>query len=414
MIAYSKFTLDNGLRVVVHEDDSVEVVVLNLMYDVGSRDEQEDKTGFAHLFEHLMFGGSKNIPIFDKPLERVGGNNNAFTSPDVTNYYTVVPYQNIETAFWLESDRMLSLSFDPRVLEVQRSVVIEEFKQMYLNQPYGDIWLKLRPLAYEKHPYKWATIGKEISHIEQATMEDVKSFFFKHYRPNNAVLVVAGKVKQTQVRALAEKWFGEIPAGKPYVRNLPKENTTMPKPRFLRVEADVPLDAIYKAYLMPSQLDPDFTATDLLSDVLGNGESSRLHQKLVKEQELFNNISAYITGSFDEGLLMIAGKLNEDVSVEQGNKAIEELIFELQTKGISKEELEKVQNQAEATDLFSQVQVLNRAIGLAYATVLGDTEIVNQNIQRIRSVKLSQMQRLARQVLKADNCATLFYCRKTQ
>ena len=196
MIPYSSFTLDNGLQVFVHEDHSVQIAVMNILYDVGSRDEQPDKTGFAHLFEHLMFGGSVNIPNYDEPLQLVGGENNAFTNTDITNYYLTVPAANIETGFWLESDRMLSLSFDPHVLDVQRKVVIEEFKQRYLNQPYGDVWLKLRPLVYTTHPYQWATIGKEISHIENATLHDVKDFFFTHYVPSNAILVVARMRKE--------------------------------------------------------------------------------------------------------------------------------------------------------------------------------------------------------------------------
>src|ERR1044071_3521328 len=296
MIAFKEFELENGLRVIVHEDRTVQIAVMNILYDVGSRDEQPHKTGFAHLFEHLMFGGSKNIPSYDEPLQLVGGENNAFTNTDITNYYLTVPASNLETGFWLESDRMLSLSFDPKVLEVQRKVVIEEFKQRYLNQPYGDVWLKLRPLAYQSHPYQWATIGKEIAHIEEATMDDVKDFFFAHYLPNNAVLVVAGNVTVDQIKQLSKKWFEPIPAGKKLERKLPLEPKQKGK-RILNVEAKVPANALYKAYHMPGRFHADYYATDLLSDILSRGQSSRLYQKLVKEKEIFTSISSFVMGS---------------------------------------------------------------------------------------------------------------------
>ncbi|MFM8346611.1 MAG: M16 family metallopeptidase, partial [Bacteroidota bacterium] len=286
MVNFESFTLSNGLRVLVHEDPSVQIAVMNILYDVGARDEDPGRTGFAHLFEHLMFGGSANIPSYDEPLQLAGGENNAFTSNDITNYYLTVPAANLETGFWLESDRMMSLSFDPKVLDVQQKVVVEEFKQRYLNQPYGDVWLKLRPLAYQVHPYQWATIGKEPAHVEQATMEDVRGFFFRHYLPNNAILAVAGKVTVSQVRELAEKWFAPIPSGQIPARNLPVEPMQQSK-RILTVEADVPAHALYKVYHMPGRNHPDYHAADLMSDILGKGQSSRLYRKLVREQEIF-------------------------------------------------------------------------------------------------------------------------------
>ena len=287
MIAFKEFTLENGLQVIVHEDPTVQIAVMNILYDVGSRDEHPDKTGFAHLFEHLMFGGSKNIPNYDEPLQRVGGENNAFTNTDITNYYLTLPASNLETGFWLESDRMLSLSFDPKVLEVQQKVVIEEFKQRYLNQPYGDVWLKLRPLTYKVHPYKWATIGKEMSHIENATLQDVKDFFFRYYVPNNALMVVAGNVTIDQVKKLSEKWFGPIPRGIKS-RNMLTEPVQEEK-RFLKVSAKVPANAFYKAYHMPGRFHNDYYAIDLLSDILSRGQSSRLYQQLVKKKEIFTS-----------------------------------------------------------------------------------------------------------------------------
>lgn len=321
MISFEKFTLSNGLKVIVHQDISTPIVAFNLLYDVGARDENENQTGFAHLFEHLMFGGSINIPNFDEPLQKVGGENNAFTSNDITNYYITLPKENLETAFWLESDRMLSLAFTEKSLEVQRQVVVEEFKQNYLNQPYGDVWLLLRPLAYEKHPYKWATIGKEISHIENATMDDVKSFFHQFYLPNNAILSVAGNITMDEIKHLTEKWFGSIPKGKKSDRNLPKE-PLQNAPRRLEVKRNVPANAIYKAYKMCSKTHPDFYATDLITDILSQGNSSKLYISLVKEQKLFSNINAYVLGSFDEGLLIISGNLSENTSFEAAENAL--------------------------------------------------------------------------------------------
>jgi zinc protease len=332
MIAFEEFTLENGLRVIVHEDPTVQIAVLNILYDVGSRDEHPDKTGFAHLFEHLMFGGSKNIANYDEPLQKVGGENNAFTNTDITNYYLTVPAANIETGFWLESDRMLSLSFDPQVLEVQRKVVIEEFKQRYLNQPYGDVWLRLRPLSYLKHPYQWATIGKEISHIENATMDDVRGFFFKHYTPDNAILVVAGNVKKDQVKKLSEKWFGPIPAQNAGKRSLPAEPVQTLK-RTLDIEAKVPASALYKAYHMPGRFHDDYYAIDLLSDILSRGQSSRLYRKLVKEKEIFTAVSSFVMGSIDPGLLVINGRVKDGIDLKDAEAEVDQIVQEIVSEG---------------------------------------------------------------------------------
>jgi zinc protease len=408
MIHFEEFTLDNGLRVIVHEDPTVEIAVLNILYDVGSRDEHPDKTGFAHLFEHLMFGGSANIPSYDEPLQKVGGENNAFTNTDITNYYLTVPAANIETGFWLESDRMLSLSFDPNVLEVQRKVVIEEFKQRYFNQPYGDVWLRLRPLAYLKHPYQWATIGKEISHIENATMDDVRGFFFKHYAPDNAILVVAGNVKKEQVKKLSEKWFGPIPA-----QNVAKRNLTIEPPqtlkRFLEVDAKVPASAFYKAYHMPGRFDKDYYAIDLLSDILSRGHSSRLYQKLVKEKELFISISSFVMGTVDPGLLVINGRVKNGVKLSDAEAEVTRIVDELIAEGVQDEELLKVKNQAYSTLEFSEVEVMNRAMNLAFAKLSGDANIVNTEKQEIESVSLADIQRVAKQILREDNSSVMYY-----
>jgi zinc protease len=408
MIKYNSFTLDNGLHVFVHEDKNTPLAVVNLLYDVGSRDEKPDKTGFAHLFEHLMFGGSKNIPNYDEPLQRVGGENNAFTSPDITNYYVTLPAQNIETAFWLESDRMLSLSFDPKVLEVQRSVVIEEFKQRYLNQPYGDLWLKLRPLAYEKHPYQWATIGKEISHIENATMDDVKDFFFTHYRPNNAYLVVAGNVETEQIKELAIKWFGEIPSGEKRQRKLPVE-PTQEKAKFLEIEADVPVDALYKAYHMPAKTDEKYYATDLMSDILGRGKSSRLYKRLVKESGIFSSLAAYVTGSVDPGLLVISGQVSAGISLENADIAVQQIIKELQEEEIANKELEKVKNQAISSVVYGEVDILNRAMSIAFGAAMGNPNLVNEEMDLIKAVSTKAIHEAAHEILRDENCSTIYY-----
>jgi zinc protease len=384
------------------------MAAVNILYNVGAKDEDENKTGFAHLFEHLMFGGSKHIPSYDEPLQKVGAENNAFTSNDITNYYITLPAANIETAFWVESDRMLSLSFDPEVLEVQRSVVIEEFKQRYLNQPYGDVWLKLRPVAYQAHPYKWPTIGKEVSHIENATMEDVKAFFFKYYIPNNAYLVVAGDVKTEDIKKMAEKWFGPIPAGKPYHRQLPKE-PKQTSPRKVEIEASVPLDALYKVYHMGGKLSPDFYATDMLSDLLGRGKSSRFYSKLVKEKKLFTSISASVLGSVEPGLVVIDGKLSEGVKIEEGERAVLEIIEEIKSKPIPEDELKKVKNQAESSLVFESVELISRAMNLAFGAVLGDPELVNKDPLNIQKVTVQDVQRVAKGILIEDNCTTMYY-----
>jgi predicted Zn-dependent peptidase len=412
MIQFDRFTLTNGLRVLVHRDSSTPLACVNILYDVGARDEEEHLTGFAHLFEHLMFGGSLNIPSYDEPLQRVGGENNAFTSNDITNYYLTLPAQNIETAFWLESDRMLSLAFSEKSLEVQRNVVIEEFKQRYLNQPYGDVWLLLRPLAYQVHPYRWATIGKEIAHIEQAQMEDVKAFFKKHYSPENAILVVAGSVDTANVQQLAEKWFAPITSAKKPQRNLPVE----PKQtayRRLEVERAVPFDALYMAFHMCARRDQDYHVMDLISDILSRGNSSRLYNRLVKEQQLFSEISAFVMGDLDKGLFVVSGKLMRGVSIEKGEKAVFDELSNLTTVAVSDRELTKVKNKVESSLQFAEMGILDKSMNLAYFELLGDAASINKEPDNYRSVTQNQILRVASEVLQQSNCSALHY-RTTQ
>lgn len=408
MIEFQEFTLDNGLQVIVHEDPTVQIAVLNILYKVGSRDEDPNRTGFAHLFEHLMFGGSINVENFDEALQAVGGENNAFTSPDITNYYLTLPYQNIEAGFWLESDRMLGLPFSTNVLEVQRSVVIEEFKQRYLNQPYGDLWLKLRPLAYDKHSYQWATIGKEISHIEDATMDDVKAFYHKYYNPNNAVLVLSGNVKFDEAKVLAEKWFGPIPAGEEFERSIPTEPKQQRK-KFEEIEADVPSDMLYMAFHMPGKFDDDYHTCDLMSDILGREKSSRLYVNLVREQKLFSSINAYVTGSLDPGLLIISGKMSDGHSLEEGENAVWEIINDFIKNGTTVEELDKVKNQAESTHVFSEIEVLNRAMNLAFASLSGDTANINKESDKIQKVTTEAIHTMSKEILDEKNCSVIHY-----
>lgn len=411
MLKFERFTLENGLKVLVHEDHTTPMAVLNILYDVGARDEHPDKTGFAHLFEHLMFGGSINIPSYDEPLQRVGGENNAFTSNDITNYYITLPAVNLETAFWLESDRMLSLAFSEKSLEVQKNVVCEEFKQRYLNQPYGDVWLKLRPLVYKKHSYQWATIGKELSHIENAEMADVKAFFKKHYNPQNAIMVVGGAVDKEKVKELAEKWFGPIPAGEKYHRNLPKEPKQLAEVKET-VYADVPLNAIYKAFKMPGKMDKDYPAIDLISDILSQGKSSRLYRNLVKEQQLFSDINAYNFGSLDTGMFIVEGRLNPGISVETADEAIWAELNQLKKDLVADDELTKVKNKFESTLTFSEMSLLDRAMNIAFYELMGDASLFNTEVDKYLSVTAAHIQEQAQQLFTKEQATTLYYLAK--
>jgi zinc protease len=408
MVKFNRFTLNNGLRVIVHEDNTTPMAVLNILYDVGARDEDADQTGFAHLFEHLMFGGSVNIPSYDEPLQRVGGENNAFTSNDITNYYITLPSANIETAFWLESDRMLSLAFSEKSLEVQRNVVIEEFKQRYLNQPYGDVWLKLRPLVYKEHSYRWATIGKTIKHIEDARIEDVKAFFKKHYTPQNAIMVVGGDVNLEQVKQLAEKWFGSIPAGEKYTRNLPQE-PEQHEERRETVTAKVPLNDVYIAFQMGARLDEDYYAVELLSDVLSRGHSSRLYRSLVQDKQIFSEVHAYITSSLDKGMFVLEGKPLENISIEQAEAALWEELEKVKNEEVPADELTKVQNKTESTMVFSEMSLLDKAMNLASFELLGDAEMLNQETEKYLAVTSGQIKEAANKIFRKDNSSTLIY-----
>lgn len=408
MIQFEKFVVANGLRVIVHQDTSTPMAVMNIMYDVGARDEDPNRTGFAHLFEHLMFGGSVNIPNYDEPLQMAGGENNAYTTNDLTNYYIQLPAENLETAFWLESDRMLSLAFGEKSLDVQRKVVCEEFKEHYLTKPYGDVWHKMRELAYTTHPYKWMTIGKELSHIENAQLEDVKNFFFKHYRPVNAVLVVAGNVTMEKVKELAEKWFGDIPSGEKYVRSLPPEPEQTVERRS-EIKAKVPLDALYKCWHMGSRLDNSYHATDLLTDILSGGGSSRLYQSLVKEKKLFSNIECHHFGSTDAGLVVIEGKLVKGVKIEDAENAVEEELEKMKAALVGENELQKVKNKTESMITFEDMSVMSRANSLAYYEILGDAAWMNDELDKYAAVTTQDILEQSRKIFRKENCNTIYY-----
>ncbi len=408
MIQFEKFVLANGLRVIVHQDTSTPMAVMNIMYDVGARDEDPNRTGFAHLFEHLMFGGSVNIPNYDEPLQMAGGENNAYTTNDLTNYYIQLPAENLETAFWLESDRMLSLAFGEKSLDVQRKVVCEEFKEHYLTKPYGDVWHKMRELAYTTHPYKWMTIGKELSHIENAQLEDVKNFFFKHYRPVNAVLVVAGNVTTEKVKELAEKWFGDIPSGEKYVRSLPLEPEQTAERRS-EIKTKVPLDALYKCWHMGSRLDNSYHATDLLTDILSGGGSSRLYQSLVKEKKLFSNIECHHFGSTDAGLVVIEGKLVKGVKIEDAENAVEEELEKMKAALVGENELQKVKNKTESMITFEDMSVMSRANSLAYYEILGDAAWMNDELDKYAAVTTQDILEQSRKIFRKENCNTIYY-----
>lgn len=408
MIRFSRFTLENGLRVLVHEDRSTPLVALNILYNVGSKDEDPEMTGFAHLFEHLMFGGSVNIPDYDTPLQMAGGENNAFTNNDITNYYLTLPAGNIETGLWLESDRMLGLDFSRKNLDTQKSVVIEEYNQRYLNQPYGDAILNLRPLAYRVHPYRWPTIGMDISHIEKARLEKVREFFFSHYAPNNAILSMAGNISGKKAFELVKKWFGHIEKREIRKRELPAE-PVQTEERKLTLDKDLPADAIYKAWHTVSRMDSDFYTLDLITDLLAGGESGRLNTKLVRELKMFSEINAFITSDIDPGLLIIQGKLMKDVNFADAEDALTEVTGSLANENGLTDEMEKVKNKFESSAVFSNTSILNKAYSLCSYELIGNAELINHEVEKYRSVDAGMVSKTALQYLNDANCSSLYY-----
>lgn len=408
MFEYNRFVLDNGLRVIHLEDKSTPMVVVNTLYDVGARDESPEHTGMAHLFEHLMFGGSANIPSFDDPIQQAGGENNAWTVSDYTNYYDVLPSQNAEIAFWLESDRMLALEFSQHSLDVQKQVVCEEFKQRNLNQPYGDVSHLMRSLVFKQHPYRWPTIGVELSHIESVDLDFEKQFFYSHYAPNNAILSVVGNISLAETKRLVEKWYGDIPRREIAVRDIPHE-PDQTEPRFLEVERDVPADAIYKAFRSPRRLEEGYYVSDLISDILSNGRSSRLYQRMVCEKKLFLSVDACILGDIEEGLFMVNGKLANGVSFEEAEAALNAEIQVICDELLDEHELEKVKNKYESNRLFSDMSLLNKANNLAYYELLGNVDLINTELSHYQKVTAEDVRSLARRMFRPENCSTIYY-----
>jgi zinc protease len=408
MINFSRFSLENGLKLLVHEDFSTPMVAMNILYDVGSKDEDPEMTGLAHLFEHLMFGGSVNIPDYDKPLQMVGGENNAFTSNDITNYYLTVPAENIETGFWLESDRMLGLDFSQKNLDIQKNVVIEEFNQRYLNQPYGDAILKLRPLAYNVHPYRWPAIGRDISHVAGVSLENARDFFFSHYAPNNAIIAIAGRLSFDDAVKLATRWFGSIPKRNISPRRLPVE-PIQSGDRTITIEKDVPSDALYKVWHIGPRKSPDFHTLDLITDLLAGGESGRLHTKLVRDKKMFSEINAYLTSDIDPGLVILQGKLMKGVDIQHADEAVSDIVRELYGSIIKEDEMEKVMNKFESSTVISNTNILNKAVSLAYYELLGNPDLINREVDAYRSVTCDMVSDAAGRYFIESNCSTLYY-----
>lgn len=408
MVEFSKFELENGLRVIVHEDDSTPMVAVNVLYNVGARDESPDKTGLAHLFEHIMFGGSLNVPNFDYPLQMAGGENNAFTNNDFTNFYDYLPAQNLEIALWLESDRMLGLDFDEETLSIQQKVVIEEFKENCLNMPYGDVWHHINDMAFTTHPYRWPTIGKVPKHVEDATIDDIKDFYHKYYNPNNAILALAGSINVERAKELVEKWFGDIPSGPVPNRNLPVEPPQVKLQQRIN-EANVPVDALYLAFHAPGRDHETFYTTDIITDILATGPSSRLFRKVLKEQKAVSTIDCYLTGSIDPGLLVIEARPGNGQSLETVEKIIWKELELLKTELVTERELTKVKNKVESSLLFSELNVLDKAVNLSFFELLGDADIINKEFEYYREIKAAAIQDVARMLFTEENCCRLYY-----
>lgn len=406
MIEVNRFTLPNGLRVVHHYDSATAMVALNILYDVGARDESPELTGMAHLFEHLMFGGSVNVPDYDAAIEAAGGSNNAWTSDDFTNFYDIVPAQNVETAFWLESDRMLALAFSDKALEVQRNVVMEEFKQVCLNQPYGDLFHHLRGLVYKTHPYRYPVIGKELAHIERVTQDDVRNFFYSHYAPNNAVLAVTGCISFDETRRLTEKWFGGIPRREIAPRRYAPE-AAQTEARRAEVSGNVPQTMIVKAYRMPGFGEKGYVECDIITDLLASGRSSRFYRNLMMGTDLFTDADASIIGSIEPGFLMLNAMVNDGVDISEAESMLEREIVSLADGSLSEYELTRTINRFESQRTFSQIGYRKKASPLARAEMLGYD--INSVVSLYRAVTVDDIARAVREYIVPEGCSTLIY-----
>ena len=407
-IKFSKHTLKNGLRLIIHPDQTTPLVSCNVVYNVGSRDEEPHHTGMAHLFEHFMFCGSKHIPDYDGNLQKVGAINNAYTSQDITHYYIILPADNLETALWLESDRMLELAFDEEQLQIQKQVVIEEFKENYLNRPFGNLWQHFHGLIYQNHPYQWLPIGKEISHIEEVTMDYVKEFYYRYYRPNNAVLVISGNVDADKVIPLVEKWFGDIPAGPVLTKNYPTE-ALQTAPRFLQIEEDVPYDLLIKGWLMCERLHPNFYAHDLISDMFGNGRSSYLYKKFVVEEQLFTGLSCQVADNFGQGYFVIMGTPVSGVSLAEADAKLSEYLYNFKYPDTLSHDLQKVKNRVATILLNNEIKLEDRSSMLAVSEILSRAEDFEHEKEKYFSVTEENVKSLTQSFLKEETANTLYY-----
>ena len=408
MIPYRKTTLDNGLTVVVNRDRASKLAAVNLLYKVGARNEDPSRTGFAHLFEHLMFRGTRDVPDFDLRVQLASGDNNAFTNNDYTDFYITLPLDNVQTALWLESDRMQGLDITPAKLETEKKVVIEEFRQRYLNQPYGDQTMLLRGLAYRVHPYRWATIGLTTDHIASATLDEVRTFYRTHYRPSNAVLSISADLEEERMLELAGTWFGRLEdrpgADAPIPQEPPQE-----EPRRLEVVRDVPASTLTLAYHMGGRTSADFHTADLVSDLLSNGDSSRLYRRLVRERRLLSTVNAYITGDVDPGLFVLTGHLLPGTTPQQAEEALLGEVRDLAENPPGDYECEKVKNKFEANTLFGEINVMNKAMNLGFYEMLGDIGLVNRETAIYRSIAPDEIADFCRRTFRPENSSTLLY-----
>ena len=411
MIEYSEHTLTNGLRVVAHKAPRTEMAAVNILYRVGARNENPSRTGFAHLFEHLMFRGTKAVPDFDTPLHKASAENNAFTNNDYTDYYITLPRENVETALWLEADRMAGLDITPEKLEAEKRVVIEEYNQRYLNQPYGDQWLLMREMAYKVHPYRWPTIGLSPEHVAGATLADVRAFYERYYNPSNAILSVAADIAPDEIFRMAEKWFADIPPAERSVDNIPVE-PLQSAVRRMEVEREVPATALTIAFQMGARTSRNYYACDILSDILAGGSSARMYESLVREKRLFSSVNAYITGDLDPGLFVVTGHLLPEVSVEAGESALWGELRRLCEEPVGDYELDKVRNKFEAETTFGELNVMNKAMNLGFYDMLGDLPLINREVGIFRSFGAEELAREARETFLPERSSTLIYLAK--
>lgn len=407
MIEIERHQLANGMQIIVHRDQSSPLAAFNLLYKVGSRNENEHRTGFAHLFEHLMFGGSRNVPDYDQVTQIIGAENNAFTTNDMTDYHLVVPSANIETVFWLESDRMNELTISDETLEVQRAVVIEEFKQRCLNQPYGDLDHLSRQLAFKVHPYRWPTIGLDIKHIAEASLAEVRNFYYNHYAPSNAILAVAGNVDPQEIFTLAEKWFGSIER-RPSIMPIHVE-PPQTEQRISEVERDVPADTLSVMYHIGGRMSRDYYVCDIATDLLADGTSSRLVQRLAKRDHMTSDVNAFISGSVDPGLLTLTATLLPDVNIADVEIAFSEELQRLIDGDISDYELRKVKNRNEATNIFGETSILVKAQNLAYYEMLGNASMINHETTIFDSVTRDEISQTLARIVVPENQSILRY-----